>query len=75
MPESRAVPLALALDDEDQELRLARFRDEHPYIVILLLGTWPKAWIGDEKFERPTLRELLDVLDEALSSGERKVRP
>ena len=52
--------------DEDQEPRLKRFRAAHPEIVILLLGAWPKAWVDGQKIEHPTLRGLLDELEEIL---------
>ena len=44
--------------------RLERFRAAHPEVLILLLGTCPKAWAGGQKIERPTLRGLLDELEE-----------
>jgi hypothetical protein len=52
--------------DEDQAPRLNRFRAAHPDIVILLLGAWPKAWVDGRKIEHPTLRGLLDDLEEIL---------
>jgi hypothetical protein len=59
------APLWLVLDT-DQEPRLERFRAAHPEIVILLLGAWPKAWVDGQKIEHPTLRGLLDELEEIL---------
>lgn len=53
--------------NEDQAPRLERFRATHPEIVILLLGAWPKAWLDGQKIEHPTLRGLLDELEEILS--------
>ena len=50
----------------DQVPRLERFRAAHPEVVILLLGAWPKAWVDGQKIEHPTLRGLLDELEEIL---------
>jgi hypothetical protein len=62
MPCNRA---ALSLvPDEDQVPRLERFSAAHPEVVILLRGTLPRAWMGGRKIERPTLRGLLDELEE-----------
>jgi hypothetical protein len=67
MPGHRA---ALGLvPDEDQALRLTQFRAVHPEIVILLLGAWPKAWVDGQKVEHPTLRGLLDQLEEMIPAG------
>jgi hypothetical protein len=60
--------------DEDQEPRLKRFRAAHPEIVILLLGAWPKAWVDGQKIEHPTLRGLLDELEEILPAQESTLR-
>jgi hypothetical protein len=30
----------------------------------LLIGTRPRAWVGGQKIEHPTLRRLLDDLEE-----------
>ena len=60
IPGSHAA-LSAAPDEEDQVPRLERFRAAHP---VLLLGTCPKAWVGDQKIEHPTLRGLLDGLEE-----------
>jgi len=65
MPGNRAA-LSLVPDEEDQVPRLERFRAAHPEIVILLLGAWPKAWLNGQKIEHPTLRGLLDELEEIL---------
>jgi hypothetical protein len=56
--------VSLVLDGEDQTARLERFRATYPGVPILLLGTRPRAWIGDQKIEHPTLRGLLDDLEE-----------
>lgn len=53
----------LVPDDGDQAARLERFRAAHPDVPVLLLGTCPRAWVGDQKIERPTLRGLLDGLE------------
>jgi len=55
--------LSLVTDGEDQAARLERFRAAHPDVPVLLLGTCPRAWVGDQKIERPTLRGLLDGLE------------
>jgi hypothetical protein len=54
--------------DADQAPRLKRFRAAHPEIVILVLGACPKAWLNGQKIEHPTLRGLLDELEEILPS-------
>jgi hypothetical protein len=56
--------VSLVLDGEDQTARLERFRATHPDVPVLLLGTRPRAWVGDQKIEHPTLRGLLDHLEE-----------
>ena len=63
IPGSRAA-LPTALDEEGQVLRLERFRATHPDVPVLLLGACPTAWVGDQKIEHPTLRGLLDGLEE-----------
>ena len=60
--------------DEDQAPRLTRFRAVHPEIVILLLGAWPKAWVDGQKIEHPTLRGLLDDLEEIFRPDARTSR-
>jgi hypothetical protein len=60
----RALPAVPA--EQDQVPRLERFRAGHPEVVILLLGTWPRAWVDGQKIEHPTLRGLLDELEEIL---------
>ena len=65
MPGNRAA-LSLVPDEENQVPRLERFRAAHPEIVILLLGACPKAWVEGQKIEHPTLRGLLDELEEIL---------
>jgi hypothetical protein len=52
--------MPLVPGDEDQAARLERFRAAHPEVPVLLLGTCPRAWVGDQKIKRPTLRGLLD---------------
>jgi len=64
----RAPRLQLVPDEPDQVLRLARFRQEHPGVIIGEggFGTWqariPEA-NGETVTTRHTLRELLDRLD------------
>jgi len=62
MPGNRAA-LWLVPDEPDQVPR-ERFRAEHPEVIILLRGAMPKAWVGGRKITRPTLRGLLDELEE-----------
>lgn len=54
---------SLEPDDGDQAARLKRFRAAHPDVPVLLLGTCPRAWVGDQKIECPTLPGLLDGLE------------
>ena len=56
--------VSLVLDGEDQTARLERFRVTHPDVPVLLLGTRPRAWVSSQKLEHPTLRGLLDDLEE-----------
>jgi hypothetical protein len=65
MPSNRAA-MSLVPDEEDQVRRLERFRVGHPEVAILLRGALPRAWLGGRKIERPTLRGLLDELEEIL---------
>lgn len=59
-------------DEPDQVLRMARFRQEHPDVIIGTgeFGTWqariPEA-AGETVATRHTLRELLDRLDQLTS--------
>jgi hypothetical protein len=60
--------LSLVRDEPDQVPRLARFRDQHPGVLIREgLGYW-QAQIpepaGETVITRYRLRELLDKLDE-----------
>jgi hypothetical protein len=64
----------LVPDGEDQTARLERFRATHPDVPVLLLGTRPRAWVGDQKFEQPTLRGLLDDLEEIFRPDARTSR-
>lgn len=76
MSGSPAWPPRLALrvvsDEPDQVLRLARFRQEHPDVIIGTgeFDTW-QARIpeiaGETVATRYTLRELLDRLDQLTS--------
>ena len=59
-----AAQVSLVLDGEDQAARLERFRATHPDVPVLLLGTRPRAWVGGQKIEHPTLRGLLNDLEE-----------
>jgi hypothetical protein len=64
--------LRIAADEPDQILRLSRFREEHPDVIIGDggFGTW-QARIpepcGETVITRYTLRELLDKLGELIA--------
>jgi hypothetical protein len=73
-PRSR-TRVSLGLDGEDQVARLERFRATHPDVPVLLLGTCPKAWVGGQKIEHPTLGGLLDDLEEIVRQDARTSRP
>ena len=74
-----SLQLQLVPDEPDQVLRLARFRQEHPGVIIGEggFGTW-QARIpepnGETVTTRHTLRELLDRLDQ-LTGGETRDQP
>ena len=70
---SAQVPLVL--DDDDQAARLERFRATHPDVPVLLMGTRPRAWVGGQKIEHPTLRGLLNDLEEIFRRDTRVSRP
>jgi len=59
-----AAHVPLVRDGEDQVMRLEQFRVAHPDVPVLLMGACPRAWVGDQKIEHPTLRGLLDDLEE-----------
>jgi hypothetical protein len=67
-----ALRLQLVPDEPDQVPRLARFRQEHPGVIIGEggFGTW-QARIpephGETVTTRHTLRELLDRLEELIA--------
>jgi hypothetical protein len=67
-----AAALGIAPDEPDQVLRLGRFREEHPDVIIGDggFGTW-QARIpeldGETVITRYTLRELLDKLGELMA--------
>jgi len=54
--------LPAAPDEQDQARRLERFRAAHPGVVILLLGTCPRAWADGQRIEHPTLRGLEEIV-------------
>lgn len=60
--------LRLVPDEPDQVMRLARFREAYPRVVIGAGRGWWQAVIpeadGEQVITRYTLRELLDKLDE-----------
>jgi hypothetical protein len=51
-------------DEPDQVPRLKRFRATHPEVIILLRGPMHKGMAGGRRIPRPTLRGLLDELEE-----------
>jgi hypothetical protein len=65
----------LVLDGEDQAARLERFRAAHPDVPVLLLGACPRAWVGGQKIEHPTLRGLLDDLEHVFRPDTPASRP
>jgi hypothetical protein len=67
--------VSLVLDGEDQAARLERFRAMYPDVPVLLLGTRPRAWVGGQKIEHPTLRGLLDDLEETFRPDAHASRP
>jgi hypothetical protein len=67
--------VSLVQDGEDQAARLERFRATHPDVPVLLMGTRPRAWVGGQKIEHPTLRGLLDDLEEIFRRDTRVSRP
>jgi hypothetical protein len=70
---SAQVPLVL--NGDDQAARLERFRATHPDVPVLLMGTRPRAWVGGQKIEHPTLRGLLDDLEEIFRRDTHVSRP
>ena len=73
MEERAARRLRLVPDEYDQVLRLSRFREDHPAVVIGAGNGWWQALIPEPDGEivttRYTLRALLDKLDELLSAN------
>jgi hypothetical protein len=65
--------LRLVPDEYDQVLRLARFRQDHPAVVIGAGNGWWQGRIpepnGEIVITRYILRALLDNLDEILSAN------
>jgi hypothetical protein len=62
------------LDGEDQVARLERFRATHRDVPVLLMGACPRALVGGQKIEHPTLRGLLDDLEEIFRPDARTSR-
>ena len=73
MEERAARRLRLVSDEYDQVLRLDRFRQDHPAVVIGAGNGWWQALIPEPDGEivatRYTLRALLDKLDELLRAN------
>ena len=73
MEERAARRLRLVPDEYDQVLRLNRFREDHPAVVIGSGNGWWQALIPEPNGEivttRYTLRALLDKLDELLGAN------
>ena len=65
----------LVQDGADQAARLERFRTTHPDVPVLLMGTRPRAWVGGQKIEHPTLHGLLDDLEEIFRRDTHASRP
>jgi hypothetical protein len=72
-----AAALGIAPDEPDQVIRLGRFREEHPDVIIGDggFGTWqariPESH-GETVITRYTLRELLDKLGELIAGDDRQ---
>jgi hypothetical protein len=70
-----AAALGIAPDEPDQVIRLGRFREEHPDVIIGDggFGTWqariPESH-GETVITRYTLRELLDKLGELIAGDD-----
>ena len=70
-----AMALGFAPDEPDQVIRLGRFREEHPDVIIGDggFGTWqariPESH-GETVITRYTLRELLDKLGELIAGDD-----
>jgi hypothetical protein len=68
-----ASGLRLVPDEYDQVLRLDRFRQDHPAVVVGAGNGWWQAVIpkpdGEIVTTRYTLRGLLDKLDELLGAS------
>ena len=59
-------------DGEDQGERLRRFRAANPRVIVLTKGPVPEAIplsMGGERIRRPTLGELLDVIEPMFPPG------
>ena len=69
-----AAHVPLVRDGEDQLMRLEQFRVAHPDVPVLLMVACPRARVGDQKIEHPTLRGLLDDLEEDLPPDVRIAR-
>jgi hypothetical protein len=71
--ERAARRLRLVPDEYDQVLRLNRFCEDHPAVVIGSGNGWWQALVpgpnGEIVTARYTLRALLDKLDELLSAN------
>ena len=71
--EERARRLRLVPDEYDQVLRLDRFRQDYPAIVVGAGNGWWQAVIpapdGEIVTTRYTLRALLDKLDELINAN------
>jgi hypothetical protein len=70
-----AAALGIAPDEPDQVIRLGRFREEHPDVIIGDggFGTWqariPESH-GETVITRYTLRELPDKLGELIAGDD-----
>ncbi len=72
---TRRVALSLVADEQDQVMRLARFRASYPQAQIYPVrpGAWQAGITGPDGqtvITRYTLRELLDKLDELLGGAQ-----
>ena len=79
MEERAARRLRLVPDEYDQVLRLDRFRQDYPAVVVGAGNGWWQAVIpkpdGEIVTTRYTLRALLDKLDELLNANPNMTPP
>ena len=65
----RSAALLASMPKDEFEQRIQTYILAHPEVIILLQGAMPKAWVGGRKIVRPTLRDLLDELEDIFPSA------